>query len=1799
MRTKSFLLFAVLAIAVFISCNRKSVSLSETNAKNEVPSLGNLYFQFSKALAPDSLLNRWDSTDYVQFKPAIKGRFRWESPEQLVFSPSEPLSPATSYSAVIKDDILAHSSWDQLKTPDPISFHTAALKLENAGVTWVLQKESGGNAIPRLDLQFNYAVNPAAIKDKISVIVDGESKTFQQLTTGSARLVSFQINEVKSTDKDYTTKVTLAKGIIPEGGANATEDVISEELQIPSPFILRIRGVEAQHDGLTGTVKILTSQEVSPELAKSFIQLDPSAKFTVESEEDGLLISSDAFDADKTYELKLTKGLKGLLGGVLKEDYSDQVAFGELEPAVSFGNSKGLYLMAGGEKNISINIVNIPTVKIIISKVYESNLLAAQRYGYYPAEKNNQSEDEYYYGDDADYGSPATFGDVVYEKEIDTKSLPKLGNGVIFNFNPEERLPDFKGIYHIVVRSTKQYWVRDSRYLAISDIGLIAREAKDKLVVFANSIKSAEALNGVQLTAYGANNQVLGMGNTDAQGVAEIAYTRKEYAGFKPAMIIAKSAGDFNYLPFNTTRVNTSRFDVGGRSISPTGIDAFVYGERDIYRPGETLNASVILRDINWKSPGEIPVKMRLLMPNGKELKSLRKTTNIEGSAEIAVSIPADAYTGSYQLEVFSGNEVLLASKTFSVEEFVPDRIKVETALSKATLTPGDSAVLQITASNYFGPPAANRNYEYELQFIQKAFSAARYDRYEFELTNQTSFFDKVVKEGKTDDNGIARVPISVPAMYKQMGLLQANIYSTVFDETGRPVSRTKTVDIFTQPVFYGIGNDGYGYYALNQPVRFPVIALQKDGRPVQSTAKIQIIKHDYRTVLNKSDGYFRYTSQREDKIVKEENLNITGENSFYSFTPRLPGNYEIRVFAIGASTYVSKSFYSYGGWGDNSSFEVNTEGQIEIETDKQEYQAGEKANLLFKTPFSGRLLVTVESDHLQSWQYINVEKRSASVELPLQLQHLPNVYVTATLIKPHGESSLPLTVAHGYKAIRVESKERKLEVSIAAAANSRSRTKQQVTVKSAPGSFVTLAAVDDGVLAVTDMKTPDPYHWFYQKRSLAVNAYDLYPLLFPELRAKLSSTGGDGVEMKKRTNPMPNKRIKVVSYWSGIKEVNGSGEAKFELDIPGFSGSLRLMAVAYKGERLGSAESKMTIADPVVVSTGLPRFLSPGDTLTVPVTLTNTTKNPLSARVQLKLKGPIQMLGSSTASVDIAANSENNSTFRIFTQSKADTGSVRIDVQAAGSNYFEEIPITVRPASTLQKESGSGNIAGGSSKTIDLPLSRFIAGTTGYRLVVSRNPVTELSEQLAYLVQYPYGCSEQTVSAAFPQLYYSDLKSIGLPGKAASASAVANVQEAIRKIKMRQLYNGGITMWDEESAENWWVSAYAAHFLVEARKAGYDVDKSLIETLSAYLINKLRNRQMINYVYNRTQQKKIAPKEVAYSLYVLALAGKPQVSVMNYYKSNADWLSLDGKYVLAAGYAIAGDKKSFATLLPGSFSGEVSETQTGGSFYSPVRDEALALSTLVETDPANAQIPLMAKHVQEYLKQRGWLSTQERAFSFLALGKLARSAANSNATAQIKINGKIVATANGKTAVVTDKVIADPGSITIQTSGSGALYYSWEAEGIDAGGRYIEEDKFIKVRRQFYDRYGKKITGNNFNRNQLIIVGVTLENSYATPVDNIVITDLLPAGFEIENPRTKEIPGMDWIKNASSPTALDVRDDRIHFFVDLGSKSQVYYYAVRAVSPGTYKIGPVSADAMYNGEYHSYHGGGTVKINE
>src|SRR5450755_4838612 len=393
MRSKfSVLINFLLAFSLF-SCNRNQVSLDFTNAKDEVAPLTNLVFRFDKTLIADSLVNRWDSTKYISFEPAIAGKFRWEHGDELVFSPSAPLLPATNYRATLNNDILQFSKFDRIGNSKDIQFHTAELKLENTNSSWVLQDENSKTYVPQMDLYFNFPVDPVSLKDKLKITLDDKPVPFTLQTLSASNKISVRLTNIPTADKDYEIKLQLDKGLTPVGGSNGIADIATATAMIPSPFVLRINGIEASPEGAGGTIQISTSQQISTTNLTSFLSIEPTVKFNTEITETGFTIHSDQFNVDKTYQLTIKKGLRGQIGGTLNEDYINNLAFGTLEPDISFQNKKGIYLSGKGEKNMEVRITNVEKVKIIISRIYENNLLTAQKNGYYPHEKNMYSND--------------------------------------------------------------------------------------------------------------------------------------------------------------------------------------------------------------------------------------------------------------------------------------------------------------------------------------------------------------------------------------------------------------------------------------------------------------------------------------------------------------------------------------------------------------------------------------------------------------------------------------------------------------------------------------------------------------------------------------------------------------------------------------------------------------------------------------------------------------------------------------------------------------------------------------------------------------------------------------------------------------------------------------------------------------------------------------------------------------------------------------------------------------------------------------------------------------------------------------------------------------------------------------------------------------------------------------------------------------------------------------------------------------------------------------------------------------
>lgn len=1798
--SKYFLSILILAA----SCtNKNTLQVKNKNFENEIELRQNLVFTFNKDIAPDSLINLWDSSAYLKITPDVKGKFRWNTKSELMFSPEGGFLPATDYKAELTSLLLKHNMQYHLPEEKIILFHTPYLQLTSSRGYWS-KAASGPEAVQLLAyMGFNYKVEPASLANLLTISVDGKPVQFKMITTAASEETAVSIEGFDKTSiKNVKLDIKVSQGMPCPGSDFKTKDVLSSITEVPLPDKLSIEQALGEFEGLQAVIHVYTNQAVDEATLAGAITISPKIPFTIEAANNGFNIKA-SFDPGITYMLTIAKHAKGLIGGFLENDFTTYVPFGQLEPAIAFTSQRGMYLSSKGKRNLGINIVNIPKVEVTVYKIYENNViqfLDRNQYGYY----------EYDY--DGDYGNSSRyningiekFGDVVLQRNYDSRNLPKNGNANLVNIDLEET-NGFKGVYLVNVASTNDNWLRATKLIAISDVGIIARQTDNEIYVFANSIKTAEPLAGAKINFISTNNQTLYSVTTGTDGIAVFPNIKGNAPGFTVDMITAMSSGDFNYMRFNDSRVETSRFDVGGRYETEGGYMAFLYGDRDIYRPGETIYMNAVVRNNSWMPAAAMPVKLKVLMPNGSELKSQRLTLNKQGAVSSSVLLAQGAVTGFYTMELYNANDVLLNSRSVSVEEFMPDRIDVKLNTDKENYKSGDTVDAQIAAVNLFGPPASNRNYEIEFNLSRQSFYSKNYGGYNFsvDLNNNAVTFDRMMLQGKTNEAGKATASFPIYSTYKNIGMLQGKLYATVFDETGRPVNRVKNFNVYTQDVFYGIKMNDY-YTSRGERMLVPLIAVDKKGIAVAADAHVQVINMQWHSVIEKSsNGGYHYVSQKKEINVYDKIVRISPQGFTLQFIPNFSGEYQVRIFPEGATHYVASTFYSYGyGYTQNTSFEVNPEGHVDIELDKERYNVGDNANIIFKTPFTGKLLVTVETDKLLEHFYLATDKKSARLTIPVKENYLPNVYISATLIKPLDDGSIPLTVAHGYAPLIVDRSENKLPVFITAVERSRSKTKQTIKVKTKPlaNIEVTLAVVDEGILQLRNYKTPDPYAYFYQKRALQVNAYDIYPNLLPDLQMKRSSTGGDGYDLSKRVNPLSNKRVQLVALWSGVLKTDANGEVSHTISIPQFSGDLRIMACVYHNKAFGSAEKHMKVADPVVISPSIPRFLSPGDTLEMPVTITNTTLQNTQATASVSVDGLLNIVGNEKQTISINANGEEQIKFRITSAKAIGTGSIHINVNAFNENFTDKTEITVRPITSLLKVTQAGAIKGGESKTLDMTTG-FSPESSEGRIIVSMSPLVQFSDQLSYLLDYPHGCLEQTTSIAFPQLYYMDLVQNIKNKPKVFFDPNFNVQEAIRKLENMQMYNGALTYWPGGSYENWWGTVYAFHFLIEAQKAGFQVNQRTIDNGLSYLAQKVKHRETeVYWSYDRRhrlQRTSYAKREMLYSLYILALNGKQDKSTMNYYKANHKLLTTDSRYMLAAAYLASGDEKSYRAVLPKAFDGDESIRSTGGSFYSPIRDEALALNCLMETDLDNPQTGIMAKHLSEQIKKQKWMSTQERSFSFLALGKFVRRVKSFPVNATLTANGSMLASFTGKDVVLQGKDILNK-SISISTSGNGTLYYFTEVSGLRFDNKFTEEDSYLQVRKQFYTRFGQPL-GNKVKQGDLVIVKITLFNKEATYIDNIVITDMLPAGFEIENPRLTEQRDMPWIKGQSQPQYFDIRDDRINLFTSITNRQQVFYYMVRAVSTGKFVMGPVAADAMYNGEYHSYNGAGVLTVEE
>ena len=1797
MRSLLLTLSVILSFFLLISCGpSNTVKVESFSPTGEVQNLTNFTIEFSEDLAPASVISEWSDEQFVTFEPAIHGKFKWTTPSTLVFSPEAPLDPMQGYSARINKNVLFNTNY----SPDfeEYNFHTPYFDVTNVDFFWTNIPYQNYKLSVQANIHFNYPVDPKSLRNFLEVKRGGvEVKDYQIVSDQSADVIAINFGEVQQTDKGQLLSVKVNENLVSTLGKEGLKEARNFDVKLPPITRLAITNVTAGFDGSTGWIEVSTTQTVDDKRLKEFISTEPSKKLNFSVTGNVIRIETD-LDNVQTVDLLIKKGLPGLYGGELEFDYEQEVSMVNVQPSINFTDKRGKYLMLGGEENLKVNAVNIGEVEVEVSQVFKNNILHfLNQYGY------NYYYDEYEYENYNPTYYVGDFGETLYDEKI---KLPQGQNWLkSFTVNLNKALGQkFKGIYTVSVRSAEERWRNDSKVVAISDLGIISKFADDEIYVFVNSISGAQPVTDAQVNIISTNNQTILSGKTDDNGVVVFKDVKKKTEGFSPRLVVVEKDDDFNYIDLRETSVETSRFDVGGLTQYAADFNVFLYSPRDIYRPGEDIQLSAIVRNDKINVIKDVPLIIKIYTPTGKIFEAYRKDLNEQGSFELFFTLPTYAQTGSYSANVYSGSDQLIGSYKFKVEEFVPDKIRVTVKADKEKTKPGGKVSIDASAEFLFGAPAADMRYEADIQLNHKSFKSKNYPGYVFSNSSITNTsIDHTMLEGKLDSKGKAKIIYTIPSDIRSKGVITATAYVSIFDLTGRTVTRSASFDIYPKDYFIGIKSTDY-YFGVNENIAFNFIAVDKDDKQINNFSSIvKLIRYEWQTVLRKdySNRYY-YTSEQKEVNEWEKDLTINGPTKF-NFMVSKSGRYELRVYKKGSNDYEKNTFYAYG-WGTSTagSFEVDKEGKVEIVFDKEQYEPGEKAKILFTCPFSGKLLVTLERASVYSYQYIDVNSRSAELEVPLNDELMPNVYVTATLFKKHSkDDTAPFLVGHGFASMKVVKSKNKLPVSISAPQKIKPKTTQQITIKTEAQKdiYVTVAAVDEGILQVTNFSTPDPYGFMYAKRPLMVDSYDLYKLLLPEIVSISSSSGGGEMEqqLQKRTNPISVKRFKLLSYWSGIKKTNGDGVVTVSLNVPQFNGEVRLMAVAYSGSRFGSAEERMKVADDLIIEPQIPRFLAVNDSLITPVSIVNTTDKTANVDVSIRVEGPLKISSSSKKSLKIGPNSTGNVTFGILAQSQVGAGKIIFETSGL-ANIKEEIDIAVRPISPLVVETGSGTIEAGKEIKIDVP-KNFLKGTQKTSLTISKFPAIKFAKQLKYLVGYPYGCIEQTVSKLFPQLYFEDLAKFVAPEYYRTNNPVYYVKEGIRKIESMQLYDGSLAYWQGGTETSWWGSVYAAHFLVEAKKAGYNVSENVLNKLLKYIAQKAKEKSTYDYVtYTATGRTitKIASKEILYSLYVLALAGNGDIATMNYYKARPHLVSRDMQYLLAGSYALMGRWNSYYEIVPSAFEPEKTMRLTGGCFDSDIRANAIMLNVLLEVEPANKQIPVIIKYLTQNSDRM--YSTQERSFAFLALGKAASLNADANVTVDILVDGKSMNKFSGKDLTVSDEKL-NGANITLKANGKGDVYYFWSAEGVKINEKVKEEDSYLQVRRTFMSyKTGRIIPDNVFYQGELIVCKIDL-TGFDRNADNIVITDLIPAGFEIENPRLNPATELSWkVINPMRIDYMDIRDDRLILFTNLNrNTTNRFIYLLRVVNQGTYQLPVIGAEAMYDQEYHSYNGAGVVKV--
>lgn len=1549
--------------------------------------------------------------------------------------------------------------------------------------------------------------------------------------------------------------------------------------------------------------------------AAAGIRFEPPVDFSIAPAGGGFRIFGN-FERG-SYQMRIDAGVRTADGGMVHQTYEKELTVSARKPRISFA-SKGRYLPRSAWRSLPVRHLNVSGATVLVRHVPPENLVFWM---------SDESED-----------TGARTSNLIAKQKVDLRGQPDheatthvdLGSLVS---------SQTKGLLEIEMISGN---ARDSARILLTDLHLVAKrlgpedgrgDAQRRRAVhaWAVSMDTVEPLRGVDIQLVRPSGFAVASCRTGGDGGCRLDPPDEGLDPALPFALIARRGDDLTYLKFDELEAEVQEARVAGEPYrGEKAYRAAIYSERGVYRPGETAHLAAIVRQRdNIAPPADMPVEAKILDPQGQVIRQVQLATNAAGYVDLDLDFPAFASTGRYEAQLAAGGNTI-GQYPFQVEEFVPERMKVEVGSRESDYQLAESMELDIAARYLFGGVPSGHKVELRCELLPGNFSPKENNNYHYgvwqsedtptrplDLGTLTTELDA---EGRGTYACPGRAGLGRGPSFRGPARLLAR--AAVFEAgSGRTTVGQASVPVHPDSFYIGL-QTGTTKVERGSEVVVEGIAVDWQGQTVRDVSQVELsfirLDTEYGWYYDEQRGYETYRRFLRPVTESTQEVSLEGGKFTATWNPAGDG----AAFLVRASAGDARTELHLEGTGDWYWWRPE-ESDVErtprpgrptwlaLDT-PDSIRVGERFPINFEVPWDGRVLLTTETDEVLHSQWIDAPAGEAVFFLELE-DFVPNVYVTAFLVKdPYLDSPTAFLPdrAFGVSSVRVEPRQFTHQLALDTPEEVRSSSELRVALDLGDSrgdgpTYATVAAVDEGILSLTRFESPDPFEQIFTRRALGVETFETvgWTLLVPP-GGPASATGGDGAGDLGRVQP-----VKPVALWSGVVEVPPNGKLEVGFDVPQYRGELRVMAVTAGRERMGRAEASVTVRDPLVVQSTLPRFLAQDDEIDIPVMVTNVSGTERTVDIELTAEAlavlgletaddspPVELLGPTTAQLELAHGEAGQAVFRA--RALAPTGAAHLEVRVTSGDLesVESTDVPLLPTGPkrrivqrIELQEGENDIA----QHLDgwLPLSERST------FWVTNNPYGDTFGHLEYLVRYPYGCIEQTVSSTRPLLYLGSLVDRVAPALVADTTLEEMVQSGIDRLFSMQTPSGGFAYWPGGIRPAFWGTANATHMLLDARDLGYPVSAQRLGDALDWM-----ERQISNY-YEAGQDEWYGRGAEAYMHIVLAREGRGRkarienrLAVLS--KSTKRW-EQERAFMLKAALYLAGDHRWEQDLRQPDVTPISDRRRNGWSFWSDRRTRGFMLSTYVDLfgrdEGARPLADLVARALQGPSPR---YTTQELVWGITGLGKFIESGTASFDPPELRL-----ALDGGSARRITPKTTGEETSdrvwevaraseyaeveLRVPSKDEGKLFLILASEGVRENPDWKTGGEGLRLSRRWLDALGQPIDlSANIDLGQLIYVELSLSNTSPERVANLALVDRVPAGWEIENPRLGRGGGTEWIDTDRQWQAdhMNVRDDRLEVFGHLQSgESRQIIYAVRAVTAGDFAIPPVEMEAMYD----------------